>query len=216
VTSFEAGSFLARLTAADLSALERVGTVVRYEKGREIFAEGADSDHVVALTAGRVKITSIDADGRESLLAVRAPGDLLGELSAIDKLPRSANAYALEIAEAIVVDSNAFTEYLRDHPTAAFALLEILTSRLRESDRRRIEFGSQTCLARVAGRLLELHERFGESSLRLSQEELASWVGATREATAKALAMLRSMGVINTARRRVEVLDAARLQALAG
>jgi CRP-like cAMP-binding protein len=52
--------------------------------------------------------------------------------------------------------------------------------------------------------------------LRLSQEELASWVGATREATAKALAMLRSMGVINTARRRVEVLDAARLQALAG
>src|SRR4029079_12282913 len=92
VTSFEAGSFLARLTAADLSALERVGTVVRYEKGREIFAEGADSDHVVALTAGRVKITSIDADGRESLLAVRAPGDLLGELSAIDKLPRSANA----------------------------------------------------------------------------------------------------------------------------
>jgi CRP-like cAMP-binding protein len=215
VTTFEAGSFLARLTEADLATLQRTGTIVRYEAGREIFAEGADSDHVVALTAGRVKITCIDSDGRESLLALRAPGDLLGELSAIDKLPRSANAYALEIAEAIVVDAAAFTEYLRDHPAAAFALLEILTSRLRESDRRRIEFGSQSCLARVAGRLLELHDRFGASSLRLSQEELAAWVGASREATAKALALLRSMGVINTARRQVEVLDAARLEALA-
>ena len=215
MTSFEAGSFLARLTTADLAALERAGTIVRYEPGREIFAEGADSDHVVALTAGRVKITSIDADGRESLLAVRAPGDLLGELSAIDKLPRSANAYALEIAEAIVVDSSTFDAFLRDHPSAAFALLEILTSRLRESDRRRIEFGSQSCLTRVAGRLLELHERFGESSLRLSQDELAAWVGATREATAKALATLRSTGAINTGRRRVEVLDAARLATLA-
>ena len=214
MTAFEAGSFLARLTDADLAALERIGTVVRYELGREIFAEGADSDHVVALTAGRVKITSIDADGRESLLALRAPGDLLGELSAIDKLPRSANAYALEVAEAIIVDSVAFDAFLRDNPAASFALLEILTSRLRESDRRRIEFGSQSCLARVAGRLLELHERFGESSLRLSQEELAAWVGATREATAKALGLLRSMGVINTARRRVEVLDAARLATL--
>jgi len=196
----------------ELEALCALGTRRSFRKGAEIFAEGDRSDHMGVLLKGRVKITCLDEDGRDTVLALREPGDLLGELSAIDKLPRSASAYALEPVEVVVIDAHAFTEYLRAHGAASFALLEMLTARLRESDLRRLEFGSQSCLARVAGRLLEMHERFGGTSLQLTQDELAGWVGCSREAAAKALATLRSMDVVRTARRRVEVLDVARLQ----
>jgi CRP-like cAMP-binding protein len=95
-------------------------------------------------------------------------------------------------------------------------VLELLTTRLRESDRHRIEYGARSALARVAARLIELHDRFPDGNLRLTQDELAAWVGCSREAAAKALAVLRSMDLVRTGRRRVEVVDQVGLEKIAG
>ena len=88
---------------------------------------------------------------------------------------------------------------------------------MREADRRRLEFSTLDTLARVATRLLELTERFGEPvaggicvELPLVQEDLARWCGASRESTVKALRTLRDLGVVTTARRTVTVHDAGR------
>ena len=101
---------------------------------------------------------------------------------------------------------------------AAMELLRVLASRLRDADRKRLEFAALDTLGRVAWRLHELSERFGEDTadgidveLPLSQEQLASWCGASREATVKALAALRTLGCISTGRRSVLIRD---LQAL--
>ena len=108
---------------------------------------------------------------------------------------------------------SALTRALSDSATA-MELIRVLANRLRDADRKRLEFAALNTLGRVAGRLQELGERFGEDTpdgievaLPLSQEQLASWCGASREATVKALAALRTLDCIATGRRSVLIRD---------
>jgi CRP-like cAMP-binding protein len=174
--------------------------------------EGDAADWVLVLTSGRVKVSSHTASGTEVVLAVRGTGALLGEFSVIDGLPRSATVTALEPVEGIVVRD--FTAFLREHGRVAVLLLQIVTGRMRDADRKRIEYGAFDTAGRVATRLLELAERYGEQAggavrvaLPLSQDELAGWTGSSREAVSKALRSLRDRGLIETGRRRVIIHD---------
>ncbi|HWH43473.1 MAG TPA: Crp/Fnr family transcriptional regulator [Thermoleophilaceae bacterium] len=209
------GAFLDGLTEAERAALEREGVPRRFARGTALFHERQPSDKVVILRDGRVKLTCVTEEGREILLAVRGPGDLLGELSAIDGEPRSATAQALEAVDALVISREAFTGFLESNPRVAVVIMQMLARRLRDADRKRVEFAAQDSVGRVAARLVELVERFGEDAgdgavritLPLSQDELAGWVGASREAVSKALQALRGLGWIETHRRGVTVLD---------
>ena len=188
-----------------------------------MFYEGDPSDHVLLITAGQVKISAAQEAGGETVLAVRGPDDLVGELSAIDHEPRSATATAVTAVEAVVVTANAFRAVLSEHPDAALNLLRTVIARLRAADRQRVEFGSQATLARLARRLVELTEAHGHRQpdgavvidLPMTQEELAGWVGSSRESVARALRALRAAGVVATARRGVTVLDENQLRHLA-
>jgi CRP/FNR family transcriptional regulator, cyclic AMP receptor protein len=149
---------------------------------------------------------------------------LLGELSAIDREPRSATVEALEPVTALVMPSADFEGYLLSHGRIAYLLMRVLSQRLRDADRKRIEFGTQDTTGRVAARLVELAERFGAAGdhgeirieRRLSQDELAAWVGSSREAVSKALGMLRSAGWIRTSRLSVVVLNLGALRDRSG
>ncbi|HVE63263.1 MAG TPA: Crp/Fnr family transcriptional regulator [Mycobacteriales bacterium] len=194
-----------------------------FRTGAALFHAGDPSDWVVLVVAGRVKIVEHTADGREVLLAVRGPGQLIGELSAIDGEPRSASAIAMDDVEVLLVDASGFHSYLESHPSAAVALLRLLTVRLRDADRKRVEYSSHDVLGRVALRLLELAEEYGEAdgtgvriTLPLSQDELASYTASSREAVAKALRTLRDRKVITTDRRAFTVIDIEGLRARAG
>ena len=190
----------------------------RWRRGEVLIREAEDSDSVLLLESGRVKATSHTAGGSEIVLAVRGPGALLGELSAVSREPRSATVQALEPVTALLMPLTEFEVYLKEHGRVAFLLMRLIAEKLRDADRKRIEFGAQDTTGRVAARLVELAERFGtpvEGGVRiglpLSQDELAGWIGASREAVSKALGVLRSAGWIRTSRLSVVVLD---LQAL--
>jgi CRP-like cAMP-binding protein len=150
---------------------------------------------------------------------VRSPGDLLGEFAAIDRdQARSASAFAVEPLLVQVVSADEFEAFLEQSPRAAVVLLRTLTRRLRDASRTQMEFGSYDTVARVARRLDELATEHGEPTadgvriaLPLTQEELAGWVGASRESVARALRALRDRGVISTSRRMVVVHDRAAL-----
>jgi CRP/FNR family cyclic AMP-dependent transcriptional regulator len=215
----DSGEYLDRLTPAEIAAFERCGRTVRWQRGATLFSEGDRSDWVVAIRSGRVKVSYFTDQGTEVVLAIRGPGAILGELSAIDSQPRSATVSTLEPVAATVVPAAEFTGFLQSKPRAAVCLLQMVTDRLRDADRKRIEFGSSDALGRVAGRLVELAERFGDTSqegvriaLPLSQQELAGWVGASRDAVAKALRTLRDRGWIDTQRRQITVRDLAALR----
>ncbi|MGQ0575093.1 MAG: Crp/Fnr family transcriptional regulator [Pseudonocardia sp.] len=210
----EPGEYMARLDPADREALVERGRRRRWPAGASLFLEGDRSGTVVFVTSGRVKVFSLTEHGEEILLAVRGSGALLGEVSAVDGGPRSASVAALEPVTALVLTAEAFLDYLRTHAGAATVLLQLVTARLRDADRKRVEFAAYDIAARVARRLVELAERFGEPdehgvriNVALSQDELAGWVGASREAVAKALRVLRDRGLVSTGRRTMTVLD---------
>jgi CRP-like cAMP-binding protein len=168
---------------------------------------------VFILERGSVIVFCTAPAGRDVVLAVRGPGDVLGDLSALDDKPRSATALALDEVEAVVAPRSALTRTLRE-VGPALELIQTLADRLREADRRGMEFATRDTLGRVAVRLLELTERFGRTTpdgvvidLPLSQDQLASWCGASRESTVKALRTLRALSTIDTSRRRVVIRD---------
>ncbi|HEY7875449.1 MAG TPA: Crp/Fnr family transcriptional regulator [Actinomycetota bacterium] len=213
------GNFLEQLTPAQRADLEAVSRRRRYPRGATIFNEGDIADRVFVLLEGTAKIAYFSAEGKETVLAVRGSGDILGELSALDGEPLSATVATLEEVTGLVVSSDAFTSYLRVNPDVTLLLLRTVTRKLRDADRKRIEFASFDTVGRVARRLVELAQRFGSAQdgridieLRLSQEELAAWTSASREAVSKALQTLRSRGWIETKRRSVTVLDLAALR----
>ena len=186
----------------------------RFRKGVVLFGEGDRSDWVGYILKGSVKASTFGDDGTETVHNVLGPGDLLGDLAGIDGEPRSATVTALDTVEASVVPAEQFTEFLTVNPAAAVELLRSVTRRLRAADRRRAEFGSMDVVSRLARLLLELRDRYGGGAtigLSLTQEELAGWTGASREAVVKALRVLRERGLIETARRQIRILDAEEL-----
>ncbi|MEO3863403.1 Crp/Fnr family transcriptional regulator [Acrocarpospora macrocephala] len=208
----EPGEFLALLTAEEIADFRTAGRPRRWDRGSTVMSEGDKSDWVLVLTSGRVKVSSHTAVGTEVVLAVRGPGALLGDMSAVDGGPRSGTVTALEPIEGIVVRD--FAGFLHEHGRIAVLLLQLITGRLRDADRKRIEYGAFDTTGRVATRLVELAERYGEATnegvrvmLPLSQDELAGWTGASREAVSKALRSLRDRGLIETGRRRVIIYD---------
>lgn len=208
----EPGEFLSMLSPEEGEALLAAGRPRRWERGATVMSEGDTSDWVLVLTEGRVKVSSHTSGGTEVVLAVRGPGGLLGELTAIDGSPRSATVTALEPIAGVVIRD--FPAFLQRHGGIAVLFTRLVIGRLRDSDRKRVEYGAFDTTGRVATRLIELAERYGEQTssgvrvaLPLSQDELAGWTGASREAVSKALRTLRDRGLIETGRRRVVIHD---------
>ena len=164
---------------------------------------------------GVVKIQKLTGHGEEVVLGISGPGDLLGEIAAVRDAPRSASAIALESVTGVVIAVSALRRFLLDHPSTTLALLDLSLRRLHAADERRLEFATRTTLTRVASRLVELTNRFGETgrdgaievALAINQEELASWSASSLESTARALRTLRQLGAIETRRLRLIVRD---------
>ena len=214
--------FYSSFTETEEAALLGEGRKKRFSAGTPLFHEGDASDWLAFVLQGRVKASYYTEDGREVVLAILDPGDLIGELSALDGEPRSATVTAMEEVEALILTAGAFRHFLETQPRVAVNLVVSLTRKLRDADRKRVEFGVYDSVGRVARRLVELAERFGEPGadgitigVPLSQQELAGWTGSSREAVAKALQTLRGLGWVETRRRQfvVKDLDALRRRA---
>lgn len=209
-------TFLESLTAVERDALLSAGHVRRWSLGEVLFREGDTAGSAIVIVSGLVKIHKRGRDGDELILSLCGPGDLLGEVTAVQGAARSADAVALEDVEAATVAVADLRALLARYPRVALVLLELALRRLRLADQHRLEFAAAESLPRVTSRLLELAERFGVAgpdgtlvvAMPISQEELASWAAASRESTARALRTLRELGLIETHRKRMVVLDA--------
>jgi CRP-like cAMP-binding protein len=213
-------TFLGSLTTAEQDALLSAGHVRRWSMGEVLFRQGDTGASALLIVKGLVKVHKRGRDGDELILSLCGPGDLLGEVIVVEGATRTADGVALEDVEAIVVAVAELRALLARQPRLALALLEVVCRRLRLADERRLEFAAAESLPRVTSRLLELVERFGVTcedgtivvQMPISQEELASWAAASRESTARALRTLRELGLIETRRKRLVVLDAERLR----
>lgn len=214
-------TFWADLDADTANAMLKRARQCSYARGRVLAHENQLPDRVTLLRAGCVKVSRPVENGPEVVLAFRGPGELIGELSAIEKRPYSATLTVIEPVDALVMSHSDFYAFLLDHPVAGIALARSIARRLREADTR-IKVSSQRTIGRVAIRLLELADRFGEQdddgririSLRITHDELAGWTSSSVESVGRALATMRRAAYIETGRRDIQVLDRAGLAAL--
>ncbi|HEY2601249.1 MAG TPA: Crp/Fnr family transcriptional regulator [Thermoleophilaceae bacterium] len=216
-------TFLEALSDSEASDLRARAITRRFRRGATMMSQGEEAGRVLIIESGRAKVTAITDDGREMVLAFSGPGDLLGELSTLGGETRVATVRALEPLSALAVARGDFEAFLNTNPRVALVILRVVIARLRAADRQQVEFAAYQTVTRVARRLLELADRYGEHTdegilitLPISQEELAGWVGGSREAITKALHDLRAVGLIETRRRHITVVDAEQLGQLAG
>lgn len=215
--------FLARLEAAERDALLTLGREMRFAPRAELLREHEPSTHILLVLRGWTKVTTTAPNGYVMLLALRGPGDIIGESAALTGKPRSATVTALEQVRATVIDHEGFRKYLTAYPDAMLKLLGLASDRSRAGDRRRLEFASLTVRERLASLLLELARTHGrpipegiELAVPLSKVELAGSIGASREMVQRFFKELREREVIVTGRRTLIILRPEVLRRVGG
>jgi CRP-like cAMP-binding protein len=177
-----------------------------------LFLKGDEGDALYAVRRGRIRIATGNDDGRRLTLNLLGPGDVFGEIALLDGRPRTADAVATEPSELFMLYRRDFLQLLESQPKLAVRFIELLCSRLRWVSERMEESALLPLEARLAQRLVTLSEDYG-TDLDLSQEELAVFVGASRESVNRQLQAWRRQGIVEISRNRIRVLDLARLNA---
>ncbi|MFF0446062.1 Crp/Fnr family transcriptional regulator [Streptomyces sp. NPDC004609] len=215
-------SFVGQLSESSRLALFEAGSVRTYAAGEPLISQGDDSSHVMVIREGVVKVVSHTAEGHTALLAIRAVGDIVGELGALDSRPRSASVIAVRMVVVSVVAGQTFRALCEREPQMPLALMRIVTNRLRASDQARIELGGYTPRVRLARMLTSLartHGTAGKSGIRigipLSHSDLASLIGSSQASLERSLRGLRADGVIDTGYRNLVIRDLPRLTQIA-
>jgi CRP/FNR family transcriptional regulator, cyclic AMP receptor protein len=213
--------FLRQLGQADADGLLRRMSRKAMPHSAVIMHEGSAGENVALVLEGRVKLVARGVGDRSVVLAIRGPGELVGEMAALGGTRRSATAIAEDDVELGFLSGDEFRGYLREHPDAALVLLRSLVSRMSEATRGLVELATQDSVGRVARRLIELGPNHGGApggsyELELTQDELASWTGATRETVSRALRLMRQLGWVATGHRTITVLDPAAVRARGG
>lgn len=217
-----AGSLIEALTEDERQALTGRAIRRRVPRGTTLFMEGHAVDRVGVILQGRVKVCHLTDDGQEIMFTLREPGDLLGHMEAVTAGIAIATVITLEPLEGLFLSAGDFRAFLQEHPRVALLLLERMTRHLIDSDRRRLELIAHDSVGRVARRLVDLADRYGEPveggvriTLPISQTELAGWVGISRKAVSNTLQVLRRRGWIQTGRKTIIVKDLDALRARA-
>ncbi|MFD9884972.1 Crp/Fnr family transcriptional regulator [Streptomyces alboflavus] len=205
--------FLARLEQDDRDALLALGRVLPFAARAPLIHQHEPSSHVLLILHGWTKVTACAANGYVALLALRGPGDIVGESAALTGRTRSATVTALEPVHARAVERERFKEFLDQRPAASFALLSLTSDRTRAADRRRLEYASMNVRERFATLLLDLARLHGrrteegiELAVPLSKQELAGSVGASREMVQRLLRELRDRKAVTTGRRALVII----------
>ena len=208
------------LSDADLERLAEISRTRLYKKRETIFRSGDEGTALYVIESGEVKLALTSLSGKERALALLGPGAFFGELSLLDGEPRSADAMARTECRLLMIGRAEFLDFLDKRPGLARALLAALSQRLRRTtelieDAGFLDIGGQ--LASALLQLTEEHVRPGPDGVvatapRLTQAELAGFVGATRESVNKWLGIFERQGVLKRERGGITVLKPEELR----
>ncbi len=179
-------------------------TVMREVRRREVlYLPGDAGDRIYLLKRGVVKISALQEDGREVLLAFLRKGEVFGEEAILDDSPRDHVAEAYEDALVCIITRQDFMDMLRSHPELVFKVTKLIGLRLKTFRTRVEHLLFKGASQRLASTLLELAHEHGVSDaqgilvpLKLSQQDLANLIGVTRESVNLALSDFRRRGLV--------------------
>lgn len=214
---------LAGLSDEDRGTLASAIARKRYRRGDIVMQKEEPGHALFIVERGTVRIYVPSAQGNDLILAVLGAGDFFGDLSLLDGRPRSASASVSTDATLLMLERADFIALLTRRPTAAMAVLEAVARRLRETDEMASDLAFLDVAGRLAKRLLDLASDHGVKQdggvlidLAVTQEDLASMIGVTRESVNRNLSQFQTLGLISKKGRRIVIRDARGLRRRSG
>ncbi len=194
---------LGQLGPQELAQLIGFSRIEKFDPNETIFQKGDSGICLYAILGGRVGINTISEDGKEIFLNILGPGAVFGEIALLDGKDRTAGAVAMEAARLLRVDRADFMPFLEKRPKLCIRLMSVLCERIRWTSDIIEDTVFLDIPRRLAKRLLVLGRGYGKPveggtkvDIRLSQEDLAHMLGATRESINKGLRLLERTGAI--------------------
>ncbi len=204
------------LPQAEVERLAQTVTMTTTPRGRVLYRPGQATTALFLLKKGQVQIVRESVDGKRLVLATLGPETFFGEMALIgQRFPQDSSAEVLEDAVVCVLSRRDIERLILEYPKVGLRFLEQLSARLLETEAIVEEFAFKSVPARLAGVLLRLAETSDNRTVRASHQELADMVATYRETVTLSLNQFQDQGLVALGRRRVEVLDAAGLQAIA-
>jgi CRP/FNR family transcriptional regulator, cyclic AMP receptor protein len=196
------------LAEQTLRAIAAAGVVRNFPKNAILINEGDTADSLFIVLSGRIKVFASNEAGREIVLSFFGPGEYVGEMS-LDGRPRSASVMTVEPTTCAIVNRASFREFVLQHPDFALNLIEKLIQRVRVTT----ENVKSLALTDVYGRLVRLIstlavERDGVMTVpeKLTQQDIAERVGASRDMISRLLKDLVTGGYLSIADKKITIL----------
>lgn len=198
--------------------LERITDAItrrKYKKGEVIFLQGSVLDGLYIINSGKIKIFKYTKEGKEQILYILSDGDFFGELSLLKAEEVGFNAEAMEDVNICMVQKKDFDKILALNPEISVKILDVIGGRLSKLETLVQSLGTKDIEARIAQMLLELSEEFGvrkrdsiEMEIPLTREDMANFIGVTRETISRKLSHLQDEGIIDLiGNKKIIILD---------
>lgn len=211
--------FFSLLSEQELNLIDKIAGERKYKKGEYIFFEGEAGDKFFIIKEGQVKLTKMIKNGDEQILNIFSDNDIIAEIVAFDKGSYPASAVTMTDSKLIVFDQSELENLILKHPSIGLKLLREMSGRLRRAQQNVRDLALKDSSARVAGLLLFLAKKYGEEKngnivldISLTQQELASMIGSSRETVSRSLKEFESKGLIKTSRKKILIYQPEKIR----
>lgn len=204
------------LSDRDMVELDRMTTITNVPRGR-VFYQPEDVGEVLFLIKeGRVQLYRISPEGKKLVIATLGPGTLFGEMALLGQAMHNAFAEALDDCLILVMSRADLERLILNKPVVGLRMLEITGRRLNDAEARLEDMAFKGIPARLASLLIRLaNERGVNDIIGLTHQDLAETIGTYRETATQVLNDLKTQGLIDIGRKRIEILDMERLAEVA-
>lgn len=187
-----------------------------YKKNEFIFKEGAYASGVFCINAGKIKISMIGDEGKEQIIRLVKPGDIIGYKALLSGDKYSASAIAIEDCNVCFVPRDIFTEILKKDASLSFEMMKILSDELRKAEEKITHLAQKPVRERMAETILFLKETYGTDTqeninVNLSREEIANIVGTATETAIRLLSEFNKENVIELTGKKIKILNVNKL-----
>ena len=187
------------LDESRLGPIAKVALLRHAPRGTVVVREGDRTDNIYFVVNGNLKVSVSDDEGREVILSILGPGELFGEMGVIDNNPRSATITATNSSDLVTISKADFQACLLDNFDVSLFIMRGLAQRLRQADRKIESLALMDVYGRVARLLLDLSEdEDGKRVVRkkLTKQDIAKMIGASREMVSRVMTDLRGQGLL--------------------
>ncbi|TBX67538.1 Crp/Fnr family transcriptional regulator [Flavobacterium silvisoli] len=212
-------SSLKALGKEELLKIAECKTSYTIKKGEPVFEEGEMTNGIYCVKDGVCKLSKLSSNGKDQIVKLVKPGELLGQRSMISEEPANLSAVALEDMEVCFIPRTEIMQFFNQNNQFSMNVMKTICGDLKDADEHMVNMAQKSVKERLAGTLIYLEETFGKEAddtlrLQLSREELAGMIGTATESCIRLLSELNKNNLIELVGKRIKIIDKAKLRRL--